>query len=102
MTVVARNPLDLPFPSHLYFEIVLKVQVIKIDDNQIITSKEQNKRFDVTFDSLGSDTCMVIDFNDGTVKSFGDRLYCKEWQPKVKYDPVFEELSNPQVINYIY
>ena len=102
MTIIARNELDYPFPSHLYFEIVLKVKVIKIDDCQIITSKEQNKRFDITFDSLGADTCMVIDFDDGTIKSYGDRGFCKEWQPQVKYDPTFEILTSPQVINYIY
>ena len=102
VTVVARNGLEDPFEYPLYFEIVLKVKVIKIDDFQLITSKEQNKKFEVTFDSIGSDTCMVIDFDDGTVKSFGDRLYCKEWQPNVKYDPTFEKIESPQAINYIY
>ena len=102
MTVIARNELDDPFEYYLFFEIVLKVQVIKIDDFQIITSKEENKRFEVTFASLGSDTCMVIDFNDGTVKSYGDASYCKEWKPDVKYDPTFEFLTSPQPLTYIY
>ena len=67
-----------------------------------VFSKEENKRFEVTFASLGSDTCMVIDFNDGTVKSYGDASYCKEWKPDVKYDPTFEFLTSPQPLTYIY
>ena len=102
MTIIAKNTLSDPFEYPLYFEVVLKVTVVNIDDFQIITSKEQEKSFQVSFDSLGTNACLVVDFGDGTVKSYGDELYCKEWQPGVKYDPTFEQLTNPLDFKYIY
>ena len=84
------------------FEIVGKVRGAKIDDFQIITSKEQKKDFEITFDSIGAGTCMVIDFKDGAIKSYGDEAYCEEWKPDVKYDPVFDALTTPQPLTYVY
>ena len=84
------------------FEIVKKVQVVKIDDFQIITSKEETKRFQLSYDSMGTDACAVVDYDDGSERSYGDPGFCKEWQPKVKYDPVFSDLESPQIISKIY
>ena len=55
---------------NLTFEMVSKVKGPKIDDFQIITNRKQPKMFEITFESLGSGTCMVIDFKDGTMKVF--------------------------------
>ena len=45
---------------------------------------------------------MVVDFKDGAIKSFGDEPYCAEWQPDVKYDPVFQVLTTPQPLAHVY
>ena len=87
---------------NLEFEIVGKVRGITIDDFQIITNKEQKKEFEITFESIGAGACMVVDFKDGAVKSFGDKSYCEEWQPDVKYDPLIETLITPQPLTYIF
>ena len=55
---------------NLTIEMVSKVKGPKIDDFQIITNRKQPKMFEITFESLGSGTCMVIDFKDGTMKVF--------------------------------
>ena len=50
------------------FEMVSKVKNVILDDFQIITNKEQLKEFEITFESIGSGTCLLMDFKDGTQK----------------------------------
>ena len=84
------------------FEMVAKVTGAIIDDYQIITNKEQTKEFEISFESVGSGSCMIIDFKDGSVKSYGDATYCEEWKPDIKYDPVLEGLESPTIISHVY
>lgn len=86
----------------MYFEIVGKVKVIKIDDFQLITAKKQTKSFEVTFDSLGSGTCMEVDFKDGLVKTYGDQEFCEEWLPDTKYDTTYTEITSPLDLKYVF
>ena len=94
--------LDDTFTYNLTFEIVGKVTNIKIDDFQLITSKEQPKNFEITYDSLGTGTCMEVDFKDGAVKTYGDQSFCEEWLPDLRYDPVFDEITSPLALVYIF
>ena len=36
------------------------------------------------------------------IQTYGDKSYCGEWQPDVKYDPVLEEVTSPQKIFHTY
>ena len=36
------------------------------------------------------------------VQTYGDKSYCGEWQPDVKYDPVLKEVTSPQKIFHTY
>ena len=67
VSVIARNVFE-SFTHVLTFEMVGKVQGPMIDDFQIISNKEQLKKFEITFESIGSGTCMMLDFKDGTQK----------------------------------
>ena len=67
VTVIAKNVFEV-FEYDLTFEMVGKVRGPIIDDFQIISNKEQSKEFEITFDALGSATCLVLDFKDGIVK----------------------------------
>ena len=87
---------------NMTFEMVAKVTGALIDDYQLITNKEQSKEFEITFDSVGSGSCMIIDFKDGSVKSYGDKSFCEEWKPDIKYDPVLQGLESPQIISHVY
>ena len=80
----------------------IQVKVIKVDDFQLITSKEEAKNFEITFESLGTGTCMEIDFKDGAVKAYGDQTYCKEWIPDIRYDPVFSKITSPLPLTYVF
>ena len=82
--------------------MLIQVKVIKIDDFQLITSKEYPKNFEITFESLGTGTCMEIDFKDGAVKAYGDKTYCEEWIPDIRYDPVFTEITSPLPLTYVF
>ena len=62
-----------------------QVKVIQIDDFQLITSKEEPKNFEITFESLGTGTCMEVDFKDGAIKAYGDKSFCEEWLPDIRF-----------------
>lgn len=106
MTVIARGyDVSDKKDEYIYnmtFEMVAKVTGVKIDDYQIITNKEKPKEFEISFESVGAGTCMVVDFKDGSVKSYGDSSFCSDWQPDIKYDPVIEALETPQTITHVY
>ena len=67
VTVIAFNAYE-NFTQVLSFEMVGKVKGPLIDDFQIISNKEQEKEFEISFESIGSGSCMVVDFKDGSIK----------------------------------
>ena len=67
VTVIASNAYE-NFSQFLTFEMVGKVKGPLIDDFQIISNKEQEKEFEISFESIGSGSCMVVDFKDGSLK----------------------------------
>ena len=67
VSVIASNAYE-SFTQVLSFEMVGKVKGPLIDDFQIISNKEQEKEFEISFESIGSGSCMVVDFKDGSMK----------------------------------
>ena len=67
VTVIAKNAYE-NFTQLLTFEIVGKVKGPLIDDYQIISNKAQEKEFEISFETIGSGSCMVVDFKDGSMK----------------------------------
>ena len=72
-----------------------------VTDSNIITSKEENKWFSLEFESVGAGTCVVMDFNDGIVESYGDAIYCSEWAPDVPYIAGVQ-VNNPMEFPHVY
>ena len=85
----------------LTLEMVGRVKGVKVDDRQIITSKDDEKTFDVTFESLGSGSCMVFDFKDGVIKTYGDQHFCTEWMPAADYDQEYD-IGSPMIVKHTY
>ena len=102
ISIAASNELQEPEILNLEFEMVGKVSGVKIDDFQKITRKEELKHFEITFDLLGAYSCMVIDFKDGVVRSYGYEPFCREWKPDVKFDPTITSLKSPLPLTYTY
>ena len=67
VTVIAKNAYE-NFSQILSFEMVGKVKGPLIDDYQIISNKAQEKEFEISFETIGSGSCMVVDFKDGSMK----------------------------------
>ena len=67
VTVIASNAYET-VSQVVSFEMVGKVKGPLIDDFQIISNKAQEKEFEISFETIGSGSCMVIDFKDGSVK----------------------------------
>ena len=57
------------------------------------------------FDSAGAGTCMVIDYADGVVNSYGDEKFCTEvfaTDPKIIFVPNTPMNPFPLVIKHTY
>ena len=102
VTIIARNKVQGPVLYHLFFEMVGKVKGAKIDDLQKVTSKDELKTFDVSFETAGAGTCMEVDYKDGVIESYGDFEYCEEWVPETKYNPSLPFVSSQQSITHVY
>ena len=90
-------------PVLVTFEVVGQVIGIKIDDHRIITNKEQNKWFQISFDSVGAGTCLDIDYKDGYHVAYGDREFCTSWgrTRNIEFKDGYE-IGNPFIIDHIY
>ena len=77
---------------------------LKVDDKGKIGSKDETKIFYVSFESLGSGGCLLIDYKDETKKSYGDKYFCTvEWEKAADYQYVDGvELQNPMTITHVY
>ena len=80
VSVIASNAYE-SFTQVLSFEMVGKVKGPLIDDFQIISNKEQEKEFEISFESIGSGSCMVVDFKDGSMKVCKLSTYFVTFQP---------------------
>ena len=77
---------------------------MKIDDKGKITSKNEAKRFHITFESFGTGGCLLVDFKDGTKNSYGDEYFCTvEWKYGQEYEYVpGTKLQNPMTLTHSY
>ena len=77
---------------------------LKVDDKGKIGSKDEIKIFYVSFETLGSGGCLVIDYKDGTKKSYGDKYFCTvEWKKAASYQYVEGvKLQNPMTVTHVY
>lgn len=77
---------------------------LKIDDKGKIGSKNEKKTFFISFESVGRGGCLLIDFKDGTKKSYGDEYFCTvEWKHAKDYQYVEGvELENPMSLTHTY
>ena len=74
-----------------------------VDDKGLIGSKNETKLFYVRFESLGSGSCLLLDYKDGIKRSYGDKHFCTVgWQtPGYQYVEGIE-LKNPMIISHVY
>ena len=77
---------------------------IKCLNFRIITNKEQIKWFEIKFDAVGAGTCVVIDYKDGYMASYGDPDFCSSWSRSatVPFIEGYETIGNPFLIDHVY
>ena len=100
-----QNPVQNDYEQvFVTLEVVGQVQGIKLDDFRIITNKEQSKPFEITFDSLGAGTCVVIDYKDGLKAAYGDPEFCKAWprSSELPYIEGFEVILDPFIFQHVF
>ena len=101
MTVVARNTLQEVAPFLMTFEMVGQVRGMVLDDRQVVTVAEEAKWFFLEFESIGALTCVLMDYDDGVVETFGDEYYCQEWMPGIDFVPDID-MTPPILISHVY
>lgn len=91
-------------PYLVELEIVGQVQGVLLDDNRIITNKGQKKWFEISFDSLGAGTCVVLDYKDGLVAAYGEKEFCQKWprSSRATYIEGHEVIEDPFNIDHRY
>ncbi|XP_068233382.1 polycystin-1-like [Palaemon carinicauda] len=78
LTVTAVNIFER-VPVDIFVEILEQVKLAQIDDFAIVTGKEEEKEFKISFETLGGGTCLVVDWGDTDpllLDSFGDEYNC--------------------------
>ena len=101
ISVTAENLNQTTEPYMMTFEMIGQVRGLIVDDGNVITSKGQNKWFELTFESIGAGTCIMMDFADGIVQTFGEEWFCLEWQPDIEFVPGVP-LTEPVSIEHVY
>nr|XP_045602514.1 uncharacterized protein LOC123760774 [Procambarus clarkii] len=79
MTVHAVNKFQ-SVPYLLYVEIVGTIRQCLIDDYSDVKPKNEEKTFEVSFESVGAGTCLVVDWGDTDLKvvhSYGESYTCQ-------------------------
>ncbi len=105
VTVIGANSDEESSPAEASFvrmdEQTDAILGLRIDDNQEVTNVGETKWFYVHYDVLGPDSCLVVDYDDGVMEAFGDREFCREWQPRIKFIDNMD-ISSPVVITHEY
>lgn len=75
MTITAHNPL---YQATVFTTVILSepVNITSVTDDLTKAAAYQDKAFNVTFATIGTATCLVVDFNDGNVDMYGDSAMC--------------------------
>ncbi|CAG0905246.1 unnamed protein product, partial [Darwinula stevensoni] len=103
VTVAAFNEFQQWVYSTEQYEIriVGKVQKMKIDDYGLITKPGSEKNLTISFESLGVNTCLLVDFGDGSIPyTYGEEKTCNTRKPNSYQNGI--KLTNPLLVRHIY
>ncbi|KAK7079838.1 hypothetical protein SK128_013688, partial [Halocaridina rubra] len=100
LTIKAENVFQtVSFDMDL--DIVGMIRSLAIEDFSVVTAKGEIKSFLVTFMSLGSGTCMVVDWGDDQASSvYGDEKACSDDFAWLEYLP--DEVTTSMTISHNY
>ena len=87
ITVLAINEFETKSVD-LFLEIVGQVRVLKINDYAIVSKPGEDKFFEITFESIGGGTCLILSWGEGTpLQAFGEELTCRTNFSHAVYNP---------------
>ncbi|MPC47655.1 hypothetical protein E2C01_041409 [Portunus trituberculatus] len=87
LTVTAVNEFE-NVSVDLFLEIVGNVRGCQLNDFDLVTAKGEAKTLEVTFESVGGGTCLLINYGDSiplVPHAFGDDLTCTTEYPHAIY-----------------
>ncbi|KAG7157020.1 Polycystin-1-like 1 [Homarus americanus] len=98
MTVYAINVFQ-SVPVRLFIEIVGQVRNCMIDDFSDVVDQFEEKKFMVSYESVGAGTCLVIHWGDtdlSLVDTWGENITCQGKYPDATYheDPFLDMIMN--------
>ncbi|XP_068213289.1 polycystin-1-like [Palaemon carinicauda] len=78
VTITAANVFET-VSFDVSVEILGMIRGLVLDDYGIVTKQDQEKRFNVTFQTMGGQACMLVNWGDDSfVSTFGPEATCKE------------------------
>ncbi|GIY29651.1 polycystic kidney disease protein 1-like 2 [Caerostris darwini] len=88
-------------PVFLFLYLMEPVEgLIAIDNVNATLEEEEDKEFEIYLERVGTDTCLLVDYDDGTVlRAFGNGETCNDTAEEVVWEG---ELENPLVIRHSY
>ena len=118
MVSVDNSQLAEAVEVELKLELVSRVRGPRLEDWQIITGVDEEKKFEVSFESVGAGTCLLLDWADGLEDTYGEPSWCSQWQPGVRwqtysfskgyltdlgrYHPTVPVIGSPQPLSHIF
>uniref|UniRef100_A0A0P4W127 PKD/REJ-like domain-containing protein n=2 Tax=Scylla olivacea TaxID=85551 RepID=A0A0P4W127_SCYOL len=87
LTVTAYNEFE-SVSVDLFLEIVGKVRGCQLSDFNLVTAKGEGKTLQVTFESVGGGTCLLVNYGDSmplVPHAFGDDFTCSTEYPHATY-----------------
>ncbi|XP_064093787.1 uncharacterized protein LOC135206294 [Macrobrachium nipponense] len=78
VTITAANVFE-EVSFDVSVEILGMIRGLGIDDYAIVTQKEEEKRFNVSFQTMGSRSCMLVSWGDDSyLSTFGNEAVCQQ------------------------
>ncbi|ROT64094.1 hypothetical protein C7M84_017985 [Penaeus vannamei] len=74
-------------PFDFVMLIVGEVKSVRLDDYSVTTGKNETKTLLVTFESIGGSTCLIINWGDLSLTSYGDFYTCTTENMEIPYEP---------------
>ncbi|KAK7075310.1 hypothetical protein SK128_002074 [Halocaridina rubra] len=98
LTVIAVNIFET-VKVDIFIEMVGQVRIIQINDFSVITEKNESKTFEISYESLGGGTCLVVDWGDSqplALDAYGEESTCMTNFSHATYhsEPLLEIANN--------
>lgn len=101
--VKVTNPLGSSSPISADLKMRAPVKGLRVTDLTPKAKVNEEKKFKITFDSIGDETCLNIDFGDnGETSNYGEEQWCDDPKSSFQGGSYMDELTTPLEVTRTY